>query len=58
MQFTCNKSTYFILSFLFIMNCGKNNQKVYKQFDTINVSDVILMIQEIINQLRHIVMQT
>ena len=38
MQFIYNKSIYFILSFLFIMNCGNNNKKVYKQFDTIDIS--------------------
>ena len=38
MHFIVNKSIYFILSFLFIINCGNNNQKVYKQFDTIDIS--------------------
>ena len=38
MEFIGNKSVYFIVSFLFIMNCGNNNQKVYKQFDTIDIS--------------------
>ena len=38
MEFIGNKSIYFIVSFLFIMNCGNNNQKVYKQFDSIEIS--------------------
>ena len=38
MQFICNKSIYFVFSFLFIMNCGNNNQEVYKQFDTMDIS--------------------
>jgi microcin C transport system substrate-binding protein len=38
MEFIGNKSIYFIVSFLFIMNCGNNNQKVYKQFDTMDIS--------------------
>ena len=38
MEFIGNKSIYFIVSFLFIMNCGNNNQKVYKQFDSIDIS--------------------
>ena len=38
MEFIGNKSIYFIVSFLFIMNCVNNNQKVYKQFDTMDIS--------------------
>ena len=38
MEFIGNKSIYFIVSFLFIMNCGNNDQKVYKQFDTMDIS--------------------
>ncbi len=38
MEFIGNKIIYFIVSFLFIMNCGNNNQKVYKQFDSIEIS--------------------
>ena len=32
------KTFSFIIGFLVIMNCGTDNQKIYKQFDTVNIA--------------------
>ena len=33
-----SKTFSFIIGFLLIMNCGNDNQKIYKQFDTIGIT--------------------